>query len=68
MMESSKSKEKSITKDRKNHFRLRKEIDYTAIKDIRNLYRLEKNTKAIKDYLEILRILLRMKKKININQ
>ena len=48
-MESSRSKEKNITKDRRNHFRLRKEIDYTAIKDIRNLYRLEKDTKAIKD-------------------
>ena len=34
-MESSRSKEKNITKDRRNHFRLRKEIDYTAIKDIR---------------------------------
>ena len=29
--------------------RLKKEIDYTAIKDIRNLFRQEKETKAIKN-------------------
>ena len=29
-------------------FRLKKELNYTAIKDIRNLFRLEEETKAIK--------------------
>ena len=39
------------------------------IKDIRNLFILEKETKAIKEeYLEVLRIFLSMKKKIIINQ
>ena len=32
-----------------NLFRLKKELNYTAIADIRNLFRLEKKTKAIKD-------------------
>ena len=31
----------------RNVFRLKKELNYTAIKDIRNLFRLEKETKAI---------------------
>ena len=33
----------------RNLFRLKQELNYTAIKDIRNLFRLEKETKAIKD-------------------
>ena len=33
----------------KNPFRLKKELNYTTIKDIRNLFRHEKGTKAIKD-------------------
>ena len=32
-----------------NFFRLTKELNYTAIKDIRNLFRLAKETKAIED-------------------
>ena len=34
----------------RNPFRLNAELNYTAIKDIRNLFGLEKETKAIKDY------------------
>ena len=34
---------------RRNLFRLKKELNYSAIKDIRNLFRLEKETKAIND-------------------
>ena len=30
---------KKITKDTRNLFRLKKELNYTAIKDIRNLFR-----------------------------
>ena len=38
-------------KDTRNLFRLKKEQNYTTIKDIRNPIRQEKETKAIKDYL-----------------
>ena len=45
-----------------NPFRLKKELNCTAIKDLRNLFRLGKETKAIKDRnLEILKIFLRIK-------
>ena len=53
-------------KDIRNLFRLKKkEINYTAVNDTRNLFRLEKEKeiKAIKEYLEILRIFLSMKMK-----
>ena len=33
----------------RNLFRLKKKLNYTAIKDIKNLFRLEKEIKAIKD-------------------
>ena len=71
MMESLSLEEENVTKDIKSLFRLKKEINFTAIKDKRYLFRLEKETKAIKiEYLEILRIVLgiRKKKKIIINQ
>ena len=49
--------EEKIIKDRRNLFTLKKELNYTAIKDIRNLIRQKKETKAIKDrILRILRI------------
>ena len=48
-MESLRLEEENIIKDITNHFRLNKELNYTAIKDIKNLFRLEKETKAIKD-------------------
>ena len=35
-------KDEKIIKDRRNVFRLKKEVNYTAIKDIRNLFRQEK--------------------------
>ena len=35
----------------RNLFRLKKKLNHTGIKDIRNLYRLEKESKAIKDTL-----------------
>ena len=44
-------KKKNITKDISNVFRLRKELYYTAIKYIRNLFRLAKEPKVIKDRL-----------------
>ena len=53
--------EKNIIKDRRNPFILYKEQDYTAMRDIRNLFRQEKETKAIKDRL--LRDIKDMKKK-----
>ena len=52
MMESLGVQEENIIKDIKNFSRLKK-LNYTAIKDITNLFRLEKETKA---YLDILRI------------
>ena len=36
----------------RNVFRLKKELNYIAIKDMRNLFRQVKETKAIKDTLE----------------
>ena len=41
--------EENIIKDRRILVRSKKELNYTAIKDIRTLFRLEKETKAIKD-------------------
>ena len=49
MMESLSLAEENINKDIINLFSLKKELNYTAIKDIRNLFRLGKETKAIKD-------------------
>ena len=42
MVENSRPEEEKIIKDKINLFRLKKELKYTAIKDIRNLFRLEK--------------------------
>ena len=45
---------------------MKKELNYTAIKDIRNLFRLQKKIKQLKiEYLEILKIFLSMKKRKN---
>ena len=46
MMESLSLEERNIIKDIRNLFRQKKELDYTAVKD---LFRLKKETKAIKD-------------------
>ena len=43
------SRSKRYKKGIRIFFRLKKEKNCTAIKDIRNLFRLEKETKAIKD-------------------
>ena len=48
-MESLNPENEKINKDRRNPLRLEIEQNYTAIKDIRNLFRQEKETKAIKD-------------------
>ena len=40
-------KENVIKDDIRNVFTLKKELNYTAIKDIRNVVRLEKETKAV---------------------
>ena len=37
----------------RNLFRLKKQIDYTTIKDIRNLFRLKKELQAIKDLIRL---------------
>ena len=54
----------------KNCFWLRKELNYTAIKDIISRFRLEKKTKAVKDRIlrDINNLLCMKKKKIIINQ
>ena len=49
MMESLILEDKNIVKDIRNPFALKKEINYTAIKDVRNLSRPEKENKTIKD-------------------
>ena len=60
-MKNPRPEEEKIVKDI-NPFRLKKELNSTAIKDLRNLFRLGKETKEIKDRnLEILKIFLRMK-------
>ena len=48
-MESLSLEEEKIIKGMRIFFRLKEELNYTVIKDIRNLFRLEKETKAIKD-------------------
>ena len=70
VMENPRPEEKKVIKDKRNLFRLKKELTYTAAKDIRSLFRLKKKLKKLKiEYLEISRILLSIKKeKIIINQ
>ena len=60
----------NIIKDMRNLFILKKEQNYTAIKDIRNLLNQKKKLKQLNiEYLEILTIFSSMKKnKITINQ
>ena len=54
IMESLRLEEGNTVRDTGNPFRLKKELNYTAIKDIRNRFKLDKQLK--KHYLEILRI------------
>ena len=44
-----KKREDNFIKDKRNLFRLKKEINNKAFKDIRNLFRLKKENEAIKD-------------------
>ena len=48
-MESLSLEEENLIIDIRNFFSLKKEQNCTAVKDIRNLFRQEKETKAIKD-------------------
>ena len=48
-MENLRTQEEKIIKNIRNLFRLKNELNDTAIKDKTNLFRLEKETKAIKD-------------------
>ena len=48
-MENPMPEEENVIKDKRNFLKLNKELNYTAIKDIRHLFRLERKTKAIKD-------------------
>ena len=48
-MGSSSLEEENITKDVRNLFRLKKEIDDTTTEDIRNIFRLKKENKVIKN-------------------
>ena len=48
-MENPRPDEEKIIEVIKNLFRVKKELNYSAIKDIRNIFRLEKETKPIKD-------------------
>ena len=48
-MESLSLEEEKIIKDVSCLFRLKKELNYAAIKDIRKLFRQEKEAKPIKD-------------------
>ena len=48
-MENLSLEEENIVKDKRNLFRPIKEQNYTAVKDIGNLFRLEKGINAFKD-------------------
>ena len=48
-MASLRLEEENMVKDIGKLFKLKKELNYTLTKDIRNPFRLEKETKAIKD-------------------
>ena len=48
-MENPRHEEENIIKDIRNLFRLKKELNCTAVKDIVYLFRIEKENKAIKD-------------------
>ena len=64
MMESLSLEGENIIKYIRNIFKLKKELNYSPIKDTINLFWLEKKLKPLKiEYLKILRIFLSMKKK-----
>ena len=48
-MENARSEEEILIKDKRNVCRPKKGLNYTAIKDIKNRFRWEKESKAIKD-------------------
>ena len=54
-MESLSLEKENLNKDMRHLFRLKKEINYTSIKDIINLFSLE-NDKAIEELFESLKI------------
>ena len=47
-MENPMSEKENIIKDARSHFTIRDELNYSAIKDIRNLFRLENSIKIDK--------------------
>ena len=49
MTENLSPKEENTIENRRNLFKLKKELNFTSIKDIRNSFRKEQKTKAIKD-------------------
>ena len=70
MMKNWKLEEERMIKDIRNLFRLKKELNYTAIKDIGNRFRQQKETKEIKDRIlrDIKNLFSMKKKKIIVNQ
>ena len=69
-MESSSLEEENIIRDIRNLFRLKKEQSYTATKDIRSIFGLEKEIKAIKDRIlrDIKNIFENEKEEVNYNK
>ena len=51
IMESLRLEEGNTVRDTGNPFRLKNELNYTAIKDIRNRFKLDNKTKTIKETL-----------------
>ena len=49
MLESLRLDKENIIKDIRNHFRIKIGLIYTTIKDVKNLFRLEKAIKVIKN-------------------
>ena len=70
MMKNWKLEEEKMIKDIRNLFRLKKELNYTAIKDIGNRFRQQMETKEIKDRIlrDIKNLFSMEKKKIIVNQ
>ena len=69
-MENQRPGEENIIKDIRNLFILENELNYTVIKHIRKLFRLQKESKVIKDkiFKNIKNLFSMKKKKIVMNQ
>ena len=70
MIRNPRPEEKKVINGIRNLFRLKKELNYTVVKDIRNPFRQKKGTKSIKDRIlrDIKNLFEHEEEKIIINQ